>query len=217
MNLDYAQQYAKFHPDDAGHRRGLTLLHQRVLSPHLPADRSAPILDVGCGEGILLRQFVEWGATPASLAGVDLRPDAMERASQLAPGTDLRCCSATELPWPDETFALVCQHTMFTSILDERMRRQAAAEMARVLRPGGAILWYDFAYDNPSNRDVRRVTRNEIYALFPQLEIHLQRITLAPPIVRRFPAALLPILHPLLGTVPFLRTHFLGLFLKPRR
>ena len=128
---------------------------------------------------------------------------------------DLRCGSATQLPWPDRSFDLVCQHTMFTSILDRGMREQAAAEMTRVLREGGGILWYDFAYDNPRNPDVRGVAKREIQILFPQLAIHLQRVTLAPPIARRLPRPLLPMLHPLLGAIPFLRTHYLGLFLKP--
>ena len=54
MTLDYSRQYAKFHPNDPGHRPGLTLLHHRILGPLLPGDREAPILDVGCGAGYVL-------------------------------------------------------------------------------------------------------------------------------------------------------------------
>jgi SAM-dependent methyltransferase len=189
------------------------LLHRHGFHPL----GDIPILDVGCGNGALLRQFVEWGARPELLAGIDLRPDVVGLASRLAPGMDLRCGSATELPWADGAFALVCQHTVFTSIFDQEMRRRVADEMVRVLRDGGAILWYDFRYDNPRNSDVRAVRKRQIHALFPELRIHLQQITLAPPIARRVPRPLLPVLYPLLGAIPFLRTHYLGLFLKVSR
>jgi SAM-dependent methyltransferase len=174
-------------------------------------------LDVGCGDGAMLRYFVQWGAQPANLAGIDLRPEAVAISRELSPNLDVRSGSATSLPWADASFDLVAAHTVFTSILDARMRREVAAEMDRVLRPGGAVLWYDFTFDNPRNPDVRGVKRAEILALFPGFEAHLRRISLAPPIARRIPAALLPVLYPLLASLPPLRTHVLGLLRKPGR
>lgn len=174
------------------------------------------ILDVGCGDGTLLRQFVQWGASPADLAGLDLRDDVVRRAAELGHGMDLRVGSAAALPWPDGSFDLVCQQTVFTSILDGDVRRKVAAEMARVLKPGGAVLWYDFVFDNPRNPDVRAVPAREVRALFPGFAADLVRITLAPPIARRLPVATLPLLYPILAALPFLRTHRLGLLIKPR-
>jgi len=110
---------------------------------------------------------------------------------------------------------LVCQHTVFTSILDPTIKQQIAAEMARVLRPGGAVLWYDFMYNNPRNPDVRGIKADEIRSLFLAFQLHLRRITLAPFIARRLPELLLPVLYPLLATIPLLRTHYLGLLVKP--
>ncbi len=189
----------------------------RLLTRHgLRSLTGLRILDVGCGEGTQLRQLVQWGASPGSLAGIDLREGAVERARALGPAMDLRVGSAESLPWPDASFDLVCQQTVFTSILDGGMRRRVAAEMARVLKPGGAVLWYDFVYDNPRNADVRRVPPGEVRALFPGFAAHLVRVTLAPPIARRIPAAALPLLYPLLAALPFLRTHRLGLLVKPR-
>ena len=173
------------------------------------------ILDVGCGDGNMLRQFLQWGATPERLAGIELRPEPVQKALHLNPNLDVRRGSATEIPWPDASFDLVCQHTVFTSILDPAMKRQIAAEMSRVLRPRGAMLWYDFMYSNPRNPDVRGVKAGEIRSLFPGFEMHLRRITLAPPISRRLPKSLLPVLHPLLAAIPLLRTHYLGLLVKP--
>ena len=192
------------------HRETLRLLARAGYHP-LSGLR---ILDVGCGNGNMLRQFMQWGAAPEDLAGIELRPEPVEYACHLNPNLDIRCGSAMALPWPDASFDLVCQHTVFTSILDTAMRRQVAAEMSRVLRRGGAVLWYDFMYDNPRNPDVRGVSAKEIRALFPGFEINLHRITLAPPIARRLPDRFLPILYPLLSAILLLRTHYLGLLIK---
>lgn len=173
------------------------------------------ILDVGCGDGNMLRQFLQWEARPGNLAGIELRPEPVELARALNPALDIRIGSATTLPWPDGRFNLVCQHTVFTSILDADIKRQVAAEMMRVLCSGGAILWYDFMYDNPRNPDVQKVKAAEIRKLFSGFEIHLQRITLAPPIARRLPHQFLSLVYPLLSSLPVLCTHYVGLFIKP--
>jgi SAM-dependent methyltransferase len=172
------------------------------------------ILDVGCGDGNLLRQFLQWGAEPENLAGIELRPEPVDYARSLNPQLNFRCGSADELPWPDASFNLVCLHTVFTSILDLNLKLRIASEIYRVLKPAGAILWYDFIYNNPRNPDVRGIGRREIGDLFPTLEINLQKITLAPPIARRIPEKLLPVLYPLLAMIPWLRTHYLGLLIK---
>lgn len=194
------------------HRETLWLLSEIGFHPLT----KLRILDIGCGDGNMLRNFVEWGALPEQMAGIELRADPVERGKQLNPSIDIRCGSATDLPWPENAFDLVCQHTVFTSVLDLQMKKQLAVEMRRVLRPSGAVLWYDFMYDNPRNSDVRGIRPSEIETLFPDFESHMRRITLAPPIARRLPKRLLPVLYPLLASVPFLRTHYLGLLIKPK-
>jgi SAM-dependent methyltransferase len=173
------------------------------------------ILDVGCGEGEALRQFLQWGAKPERLAGIELRPEAVAKAAYLNPNLEVRCGAAEELPWPDASFDLVCQHTLFTSVLNRTTRQRIAAEMRRVLKPGGAVLWYDFFYNVPWNPDVRGITRGEIASLFPGFGLRLWRVTLAPFIARRLPEPLLPVLYPLLAAVWPLRTHYLGLLTRP--
>jgi len=143
------------------------------------------ILDVGCGTGNMLRQFLQWEAKPENLAGIELRPEPVEYTLTLNPNLDVRCGSAAELPWPDWSFDLVCQHTVFTSVLDVEMRKKIAFEMMRVTRKNGMILWYDFLYNNPSNPDVRGVRKVEIKELFPNCEYQFSCITLAPPIARK--------------------------------
>ena len=59
-----------------------------------------------------------------------------------------------------------------------------AAELARVLAPGGAIVWYDMFRDNPRNKNVTGIGRSRIRELFPSLQVHTRSITLAPPLAR---------------------------------
>jgi hypothetical protein len=86
--------------------------------------------------------------------------------------------------------------------------------MWRWLRPGGAVLWYDFTFDNPANRDVRGLPPARVRALFPRARITSRRVTLAPPIARRL-CRVHPALYALFD-IPLLRTHLLAWISKPK-
>jgi len=92
--------------------------------------------------------------------------------------------NAERLPYEDSNFDIIIFSTVFTSILESTMKRNVSMEALRVLKSGGIIIYYDFFYDNPRNRDVRGVKKREIYELFPSCNIYLKRITLAPPLAR---------------------------------
>lgn len=174
------------------------------------------ILDVGCGPGYWVRQLVQWGADPRRMAGIDLLPERVGDAIRLGPpeaGWVLG--SGVAMPFPDGAFDLVLQSTVFSSVLEPELRLQIAREMQRVTAPRGGILWYDFTYDNPRNPDVTGITRAEIRRLFPGWSLLLRRVTLAPPLARAIPAALLGLCYPLLSAIPLLRTHYLGLLRPP--
>lgn len=172
------------------------------------------ILEIGCGTGYWLREFIKWGACPENLTGIDLLPHRLAEARRLSPeAVSVRCENAAELAIPDATFDLVLQSTVFTSVLDSDMKRQMASEMLRVVKGDGLILWYDYHANNPWNPDVQGVKRGELYWLFPGSRIELQRITLAPPLVR----VLAPyswLVCSLLETIPWLCTHYLGAIRK---
>jgi SAM-dependent methyltransferase len=142
------------------------------------------VLDMGCGRGQWLADFETWGARRADLAGVDLVPERVEESAARLPGADIRGADAASLPFENGAFDIVLQSMMFSSILDDGVRQAAAAEMARVLAPGGLVLWYDFFVDNPRNPQVRGVRRSEVGSLFPGFALRWRRTTLAPPLVR---------------------------------
>ena len=172
------------------------------------------VLEIGCGTGYWLRAFLQWGALPENVFGIDLLPERIEQAQKLCPyGVHLECGNATALTFPEASFDLVLQFTVFTSILDLAMRQCIATEMLRVLKPGGLVLWYDFFVDNPRNPDVRGVRKSEIHKLFPGCQIHLRHITLAPPI-GRLVGRYSPLAYMLLSRSKILCTHYLGLIKK---
>ncbi len=65
MKIDYSRIYQKFHADTPEHRAYMVAFYQRVLRSYLPAERNAPILDVGCGTGYVLLALKELGYTRA--------------------------------------------------------------------------------------------------------------------------------------------------------
>jgi ubiquinone/menaquinone biosynthesis C-methylase UbiE len=172
------------------------------------------ILEVGCGTGQWLRDFVKWGARPENVTGIDLLPQRLSRARRLCPpAVRIQCASAAQLPFSNEKFDLVLQSTVFTSILDPDLRRRVAAEMMRAVKSNGFILWYDYHVNNPWNNDVRGVKRREIYQLFPDCRIELKRITLLPHLARLLaPYSYLGCC--LLEKLPPLCTHYLGVIRK---
>jgi ubiquinone/menaquinone biosynthesis C-methylase UbiE len=115
------------------------------------------ILEVGCGEGGRLRELNPLGAKPSLLSGIDLLADRVESARIRLPEADLRVADARSLPFEAERFDLVLVFTVFSSILDAEVARQVATEIRRVLKSGGAVIWYDFRYDNPRNPNVRGI------------------------------------------------------------
>jgi ubiquinone/menaquinone biosynthesis C-methylase UbiE len=180
----------------------------------LAALKSKTILEVGCGTGQWLRDSIKWGARPENITGIDLLLDRAKRARELCPpAVGIQCASAAQLPFCSEKFDLVLQATVFTSILDEELKYQVAAEMLRVVKFDGLILWYDYHVSNPWNKDVRGVKRRQIYQLFPSCRIDLERITLLPPLARILaPYSYLSCYF--LEKVPLLCTHYLGVIRK---
>ncbi len=143
------------------------------------------ILDVGCGNGRWLRDLVRWGAEPARVTGVDALEDRIVEARTLLPASvTLRHADAGALPFPDASFDIVIQCMMMSSVLDAGIRRRIAAEMVRVLKPGGFILWQDFTINNPRNADVRGVPPRELAVLFPSCRTRLKRVFPPPQLIK---------------------------------
>jgi SAM-dependent methyltransferase len=186
-----------------------------LLTGHgaFPLDR-LDILEVGCGRGFWLKEWIKWGAAPERVTGIDIRPVSIGKAAHVLPaGVRLAVGDAAALPLRSEAFDIVLQSTVFTSILEPSVRVAAASELLRMVRPSGLIVWYDFMIDNPANPNVRGVSRSELRHLFAPHLVETRRVTLAPPLMRRL-AGRWPLLCAAANAIPFLRTHCLASICK---
>jgi ubiquinone/menaquinone biosynthesis C-methylase UbiE len=189
---------------------------RKILSEKLPegAGRTS-LLEIGCGSGQWLAEFQIFGFDESKLAGIELEEKRFQRASQRLGAADIKHGDAAKLPWPDGAFDIVFQSTVFTSVLSSEKKKAIADEMRRVCSPRGFILWYDFAFNNPSNPNVKGVGKTEIESLFTPWQCSFTRVTLAPPIARRLVPLCWTAAEAAETICPFLRTHIFALISPP--
>lgn len=192
-------------------QRGIAV--QKLLERHsLHNLAGMRILEIGCGSGGVLKEYQELGADPSMLFGIDLLADSLQEAHNKLPLANFINVDGQFLPFSSNAFDVVLQYTAFSSVLDPGVKQKMAAEILRVLKPSGIIIWYDFWW-NPTNRQTRGIRPQEVKALFPSCEYDFQRITLAPPISR----IIVPIskkIACLLEMLVFLNSHYLGFIRK---
>jgi len=169
--------------------------------------RNLRMLDIGCGSGGNLRRMVDFGAEPQNCFGIDLFRKTLLSGRAVNPGISLLEGTAAELPFADGQFDLVFQFTVLTSVLDAKVRRAIVSEVSRTLRKGGYFIWYDFAYSNPKNVNVRGIGKREISELLAGFRLEFQKITLAPPIGRQA-VKISPALYRALNLLRVLRSHY---------
>lgn len=210
-----ADRYAPWQPGEifmvAERERIAALLLKKIDKFPKAGERC---LEVGYGRMGWLGRMLSWGLRNEDLHGIELDHDRASVARRALPNADLRVGNAADLPWENDYFPIVIVSTVFSSILDERFRSLIASEIDRVLASRGIVLWYDLARDNPNNKNLKGVTRSAISELFPNYRCHIRSVTLAPPILRRV-AKMSWTGATLLSTLPFLRTHLLGILVKP--
>lgn len=94
------------------------------------------VLDVACGTGILARTVWERVGAEGAVVGLDLNEGMLQVAKRITPAVEWRQGRAESLDFADHSFdATVSQF----GLMFFEDRRAALQEMARVLRPGGAL------------------------------------------------------------------------------
>ncbi|MQA27701.1 MAG: methyltransferase domain-containing protein [Micromonosporaceae bacterium] len=134
----YSQDVVALLLGDSYHPGGLALT--RRLADHLDLARDEVVLDVAAGRGttalLLAREHdVRVAAVDLSSANIALGRGAADAAG-LSERIEFAVADAERLPYPDERFdAAVCE-CAFCTFPD---KPTAAAQFARVLRPGGRV------------------------------------------------------------------------------
>jgi 2-polyprenyl-3-methyl-5-hydroxy-6-metoxy-1,4-benzoquinol methylase len=68
--ISYTKHYSRWHPDTEEHRKRMEEWNWRKLEHHLPPNKSAAMLDIGCGMGFLVSALLRHGYT--EISGIDL-------------------------------------------------------------------------------------------------------------------------------------------------
>jgi len=105
-------------------------------------------VDLGCGPGALSFALAETAHPDSEITGVDISNDQLDCARRFAVGYPCKIafknCSMDALPYPDGSFDLVMTSMAFHTT-PPSVRRAAIAEAARVLKPGGLLLFVDWS------------------------------------------------------------------------
>ena len=147
-----------------------------LLAPWLGPDRI--ILDAGCGPG----GNGAWLSAYGQVVGVDIADAGLAFVKARHQAIDPVCASLERLPFPDRAFDVVVAITVLYSVDDDRA---AARELARTVRPGGALLVMEPAF--PSLRRAhdktvhgrRRYRRAELAGRLTDAGLRVDRATFA--------------------------------------
>jgi ubiquinone/menaquinone biosynthesis C-methylase UbiE len=150
---------------------------------------NARVLDVGCGNGASLLQFLRLGFTPSNLVGIDTNDERIAQASALLPGVGFRKESADSLPFGDAEFDLVFESTMLGTLESLTLLENIAREMLRVTRRGGYVMLADWRYSREGSGVKTAITPAFIAKLFSvgkaTCVVAREHGALVPPVGRR--------------------------------
>jgi ubiquinone/menaquinone biosynthesis C-methylase UbiE len=108
------------------------------------------VLDLGCGIGNILIALAEQIDFTHPATGVDISPELIRIGEREIAGAglpdriELRVAPATRLPFEDGTFDVVLTSHVLKHLDDDTLLA-SFREVARVLRPGGRFLLWEFA------------------------------------------------------------------------
>jgi hypothetical protein len=180
------------------------------------AIQAKKVLDVRGSFGGNALQLLRWGFLPENITVNEVRSERCGHARDMLP-TGIRVIEGNllDLDLPECSIDIVFVWGFFTEILDLEIQERMATKIWSLVKPGGAVLWYDFVFDNPANPDVKGVPRRRVLELFPRAKVSiLRKVRLAPPLARAV-CRFHPRLYSAFNLFPFLRTHLVGWLEKP--
>ena len=165
---------------------GMRRISLAMLGRPAPVAAGAPILDVGCGTGIMLEHLAPRGEA----TGLDFSSTALAFCRKRG-AERLVQARGEQLPFADGSFGAV---TAFGVVEHIDADRAALAEWARVLQPGGSLVLLTSAYQwlwsghDVSNHHTRRYLTREVTALLREAGLEPTKVSyvnsiLFPPIL----------------------------------
>ncbi len=142
---------------------------------------SCRVLEVGCGDGQVLRWLYDMGLR--LLSGSELLDWRAAAARSATPFATVTQADMSKLPYADASFDVAVQVMAFSSCLDAGVRLAAAEEWRRVVRPRGWILSCDFLPDSKPSGHVRGLPLKEIQELFPGCILSARRLGADPAVL----------------------------------
>ena len=172
------------------------------------------ILDLGVGSGTECFSLIESGFRTERIMALDLDVRRLRAAHANHPWLRAVAGNGTKLPFRDETFDVVYQSTVISSVLDTALRLVILREAGRVLRSGGVLISYDTRYPNPWNRHTRPLRTAELRNALAGWDLSAISLTGIPQIIRPLSRVSLSLCR-LVEAVPVLRSHLLVFARKP--
>jgi SAM-dependent methyltransferase len=131
--------------EDFGQTSWVTTEESNEIPQLLDLRLNSPVLEIGCGSGGYALHLVE--KVGCRLAGLDINAAGVRNANELALARDLasrahfvQCDVSKYLPFEDQTFDAVFSNDVLCHLPG---RPEVLAEIFRVLRPGGRMLFSD--------------------------------------------------------------------------
>jgi len=134
-----------------------TAVYDRVYGHYLrgwlPQDPTAPVLDLGCGDGNLLAFLASHGSR--EVVGVDRSPVQVERSRRLAPAAEVLLGDAGDVlrRRPGRFEAIFCIDVLEHLTRDELL--ETLRLISAALRPGGALIAQVPNADSPFHGSIR--------------------------------------------------------------
>jgi len=159
-------------PIDEFHTRGRESTIEVAELANIKA--SDLILDVGCGLGGTARHLSQ--KYKCKVVGIDLTEEYISVGNRLTElvglndFVDLRQASALDIPYENEKFDIVWTEHVQMNIAD---KNQFYSEIARVLKPGGSMLFHDIfrGYGDPPFYPAPWAEDESISALATEIEV----------------------------------------------
>jgi ubiquinone/menaquinone biosynthesis C-methylase UbiE len=115
-------------------------IRDRVLK--LSRERTGNLLDLGCGEGFFISRLLDEG-TNVTIYGLDYLEKNIIRARERLKDkkVNLLLGNAAETPFKDDFFDTIIANNFFIMLNSNDIARQILNEAARIIKPGGKIIF----------------------------------------------------------------------------